>query len=246
MKPQLSGSDALLQPMAQWCNEFMGGYLAALGDLAQQLGDLVRVNDFGHPRLSVRSVERLAGVMTEHLRDADMAIGHGFIAAPGVVDDLARFMAWLQRDGSSIKRLRLNFDTEDLDAYDYVNMDWYLTTVRQRGPTLTGPYLDYAGAGRLVMTITTTLMSADDVIGVVGTDLLADEVEAAVSRCLCAVDADVVLVSSDRTVVATNSERWVPGERMASHPAQTPKTYSAVAALESWTGWTLAAACREP
>jgi len=242
---QPSGGDvaAVVAPAAQWSNDLLCSYLSVLDELTARIAMLTRPTEAsGHPGLATRSVEGLVDVVDAHLRDSELAIGHGFIAAPEVVDGLERYMLWLQRDGELIKRLRLNFDTSDLDAYDYVHMDWYTKPARQRGAALTGPYLDYAGAGRLVITVAAPVFVETRFVGVVGTDLLAEQLEAHITRRLRSVDAEVLLVNDDRSVVATNSPRWMPGERLHTHPGHDGGNYAAVVALDAWTGWSLAVA----
>lgn len=231
----------MVAPAVQWSNDLLRSHLSVLDDLAARIVMLSGPADAtGRTGLAKRAIEGLVDAVDANLRASELAIGHGFIAAPEVVDGQERYMLWLQRDGKLIKRLRLNFDTSDLDAYDYVNMDWYTAPVHRHSPALTGPYLDYAGAGRLVITITAPVFVDDEFVGVVGTDLLAEQIEAQITRRLRSVDAEILLVSEERSVVATNSPRWMPGERLSIHPAQDRGSYAAVLALNTWTGWSLA------
>jgi len=47
--------------------------------------------------LSSRLLDTLVVAVRQTLRSSELAIGHGFIAAPGIVDGLERYMLWLQR-----------------------------------------------------------------------------------------------------------------------------------------------------
>ncbi|MUL82121.1 MULTISPECIES: cache domain-containing protein [unclassified Mycolicibacterium] len=238
-----NGADpTIVRPVSEWFSNLLAQHMAPLEVLSGRIAAATRRSGDGPLGLSLDDAEALVDLIDTALRESRLAIGHGFIAAPDVVDGRDRYMLWLQRDAGVVKRLRLNFDTTDLDAYDYVNMDWYTKPIGQRTSALTGPYLDYAGADRLVVTVTAPIFVDDAVVGVVATDLIASELEAQIARQLRTIDAEVLVVNEDRAVIATNSPRWMPGERLRAHPHQDPDNFAAVVPLESWTGWSLAVA----
>jgi len=222
--------------------ELLRAQLAPLEALSARIVELIEADDDATsvPALRGKALDTLVVPVRETLRSSELAIGHGFIAAPGVVDGLERYMLWLQRRNGSIDRLRLNFDTGDLDAYDYIRMDWYTVAASHRLPTVTGPYLDYSGADQLVLTLTMPTVVDDHFIGVVGTDLLASATEELIAWQLCGINTDAVLVNGDRSVIATNSPRWMPGERLRIHPGADPSRFAAAVPLDEWTGWCLA------
>ena len=127
-------------------------------------------------------------------------------------------MMWLQQRNGEVRRLRLNFDTTDLDAYNYVGMDWYVATEEGRTPSLTGPFLDYSGAAALVFTLAFPVLDGDRFYGVVAMDLLAQSAEADMTEQLFTLAPDVLVVNQNRTVVASNALNWMPGERLAAMP----------------------------
>jgi hypothetical protein len=212
-------------------------YVAALAALA--LPKVDRQPD--KSPLTAGDVESLLSIAQALIEDSPTTIGAGFIAAPAAVDALDRYMLWLQRRNGVVRRLRLNFDTADINAYDYVAMDWYVDT-RDRGrPSLTGPYLDYSGSDALVLTLATPVIVDDEFVGLVAVDLMAQATEELMTAQLCQLPGEVVVVNRDRTIVATNSARLMPGERLATTPGDDPDPFASVLPIAEWTDWQLVA-----
>lgn len=73
--------------------------------------------------------ERHLGVVMDQvdvaIAEDALAVGMGFVAAPGAVEGRDRFMAWRQRLGEKVMRLQLNFDPTSVDVYDYLQMEWF-------------------------------------------------------------------------------------------------------------------------
>jgi len=137
--------------------------------------------------------------------------------------------------GNSIDRLRLNFDTSDLDAYDYIRMDWYTVAAARRLPTITGPYLDYSGADRLVLTLTMPTVVHNHLVGVVrnGPTRLSDR--RTIASQLCGIKPDAVLVNRDRSVIATNSRAGCPAKGCISSQPPEISGFAAAGPLDDWT-----------
>lgn len=166
-------------------------------------------------------------------------IGAGFIAEPGLVDGRSRYMLWLQKRNGVTRRLRLNFDTDDLDAYDYVRMDWYRGSWTNRAARLTGPYLDYSGADHVVVTLTVPAFRDHEFLGVTGIDLLAQDVENVLVGHLRELDGPAVVFNNERLVVAASSTRFMPGERVAASDVPDSAGLRLVVPLVDWSGWTM-------
>lgn len=231
--PDLAEARSWLEGLVRERLEPLLGYATTLQELAD-----------GSP-LAAPTLERCKPQVEAIIDSFPGTIGAGFIAAPFAVDAAERYVHWLQRRGDVIRKLRLNFDTSDPEAYDYVHMDWYVQTEERGEPTLTGPYLDYSGSNALVLTLAAPVASGTTFLGVVATDLLAQAAENLIASRLCEVTGDVLVVNRDRTVVATNSVRWMPGERLKAMPGQKPGSFEAVLPISSWTGWQLARARAE-
>jgi hypothetical protein len=194
------------------------------------------------PALTAAAVEELQTRARALIEHSPAHIGAGFIAAPSTVDDRPRYMAWLHRRNGAIRRLRLNFDSSDVDAYDYIGMDWYVRTRHSRRANLTGPFLDYSGSDTLVLTLALPVVADDDFRGVAAIDLMAQAAEEDITNQLCSLPAEAVVVNHERTIVATNSVRWMPGERVAVMPSTDPAHYEYALPIAAWTRWQLAVA----
>jgi hypothetical protein len=232
---------AELDRVRAWLEDNTSALLAPLHAYA---AELLAAQDDGAsatPHISAAAVERLAPTVESIIEGSPAAYGAGFIAAPYVVDGADRYMMWLQRRNGDVRRLRLNFDTADIDAYDYVGMDWYVATEMGRVPSLTGPFLDYSGSAALVFTLAYPVLADEHFLGVAAMDLLAESAEAQMTDQLCSLPSGVLVVNQNRTVVASNAVTWMPGERLSAMPSDDDRRFGYVAPIGDWTGWQLAA-----
>jgi hypothetical protein len=194
--------------------------------------------------LTEAALEPLVGSIERVILSRKLLAGHGFVAAPETVEGRERYLLWLQRSAGGTRRLRPNFDLGDVDVYDYLTMDWYTAARDRRAPVVCGPYLDYSGADLFVLTMTVPVVAGDRFIGVAGADLLVREVEDWLVHELAAVGGEAMIVSAERTVIAANSPRWAPGERLRRLPTEDWRAYRDVASVGRWGGGVLARAAR--
>ena len=213
---------------------------------------------------AVLTPERLSGMREVIWRQLGLlpgADGAGVVAAPGVVAGKQRHLEWWQRtlaaDGGQdgFARIRLNLDPESVDLYDYLDMDWF-TVPRKLGKRYVyGPYVDFSGADRYVLTLTIPVF-ADGVpgggagggagerefLGIAGTDIRMSHLEPELLAMLRPVTVPAVLVTGERRVVVANTPRWIPGTRLGRLPAPGDGTFAAVTEVGADSGWLLAAA----
>jgi hypothetical protein len=110
--------------------------------------------------------DRLSGmreIIWHQLSLLPAADGAGIVAAPGVIAGKDRHLEWWQRtDGGTdgFARIRLNLDPESIDLYDYLDMDWFTIPRRSARPYVYGPYIDFSGADRYVVTMTVPVIDA--------------------------------------------------------------------------------------
>lgn len=196
------------------------------------------------PELALRSVR---DHLDAWLDGTDAAFGYGFVAAPGVVEGQQRYLYWFQHSERGLRRLRLNFDPSDINVYDYLDMDWYTKAEQTQRPVLYGPYVDYTGSDQFVLTMSVPVMHEGRFLGVAGSDLLASRLEVELVPVLSQVEADTVIVNADRQVVMSNSARWIPGDRLPTHPLSDATGFTTVSPLVADIGWALASqAARTP
>ncbi|KRD14206.1 hypothetical protein ASE48_04090 [Mycobacterium sp. Root265] len=167
--------------------------------------------------------------------------GMGFVAAPSVVEGRDRYMAWWQRHNERVARLRLNFDPNSIDVYDYLQMDWYQLAQRGQQRVAYGPYVDYSGSDMYTITATIPVIADGTFLGVAGADLVVGDVERRLIEVLRHTDEDAVVVNTERRVIAANTPRWLVGSRLDTVPTE-DNTFHEVAELPLGNGWSVAIA----
>lgn len=236
--------DSSVEYIAQRVADLLDELLSFPRALAEQVLDLhddLLDTAPGSP-LTDRALRTLAPSLTAELAREPRAYGVGFVAAPGVVDDHTRYLFWLQRRGTQIGRLDLNFDAKDVDMYDYLEMDWYARAFRTKHSAAQGPYVDYSGSGEFVFTMVTPVMRDEEFLGVTGVDALFRLVEPGLQAILRGTSAAAVIVDSERRILATNTPRWLPGERTSWAPSEALSAQEKVqtAAVGGGTDWFIA------
>src|SRR5262249_32463874 len=107
-----------------------------LEQIYQRLGRIAEEVLRARPPRAALTEAHLSGLqrlLVEFLGEDPAVWGMGFVAAPSVVEGKERYLAWWQRYGERVARLRLNFDPASIDVYDYLQMDWY--QLARRGQT---------------------------------------------------------------------------------------------------------------
>lgn len=147
--------------------------------------------------------------------------GTGFLAEPGALVDAERFLEWWQPgSGRGHERLVLNLDAGSPDVYDYAEMDWYVGAKEGR-PSVRGPYLDYAGADRFVLTFAVPVRVGDTFVGAAGVDVLMAAFDPLLFDHVRGGPDRLALVDRDDRVIVSNSPEAAPSERLRRPPRDT-------------------------
>lgn len=232
-------SDEAFDAVVRELDRYAEQRLAPLTALAEQVAGLLADSPSAVPAADFDILEPL---IRRQLADDPTMVGHGFAAGAGVVRDNDRFLQWFQHRATGIRRLTLNLTPGDPDLYDYFDTDWFSRAQQDRTAALFGPYVDYAGADFLVITAVVPVIVGGRFLGVAGADMLPDVIEHALVAIMRRLPGDAVIVGTDRSVMAANTARWLPGERLAIHPARDRLRWKSVGELPAWTGWTIALA----
>lgn len=224
-------------------NEQLERLLAPLSDLAASVSVMVDPDRVGSLRDA--DLSELVPQIEERLMAAPAMVGFGFAAARGLMQGHDHHLLWYQKRPTGLRRLNLNLIDDDPELYDYFEMEWFTGAERRGTPAIFGPYVDYAGADFLVLTIAVPVFVRGHFVGVTGTDLDPDVVERDLVASMRGLPGDSVVVNADRSVLAAGTPRWMPGERLRNHPLSEPSDWLAVGALSEWTGWTFALAARD-
>lgn len=221
--------------------QVFAGYFARLQELAGEVLAVHAAAADAEGGLTESALDVVRHRAEGWLGDDDAALGYGYVAAPGSMEARERCMLWFQRAAGSVRRLVLNFDPQDIDVYDYLDMEWFTQARDRRTPVMFGPYVDYSGSDQFVLTLSAPILRDDTFLGVAGCDLLAAGLEPLVLPTLRRVPVQTVVVDAERRVVFSNTARWIPGDRLARHPLVDPQRFSWVSELLPDVGW--AAAC---
>lgn len=164
--------------------------------------------------LSTRDLESLQPVIFAEIDEHPHYSGAGFLAEPGTLTDADRHLEWWQSDSSGgHSRLVLDLDPDSPDGYDYVAMEWYVGSKAGR-PSVRGPYLDYAGADRFILTFATPVVVDGVFVGASGADVLMAAFDPMLFEHVRQGSAELALVDRDDRVIVSNSPDVAPSERL--------------------------------
>lgn len=191
-------------------------------------------------RFTPEHLVQLRPSILEQLSRQPFLDGVGILTAGDLFAEQVRSIEWWHHDDDDVVPLWLNFDPTSVDIYDYLEMEWFLRAERDNARTVYGPYLDYTGADRYVVTMMAPAVD-DRFLGVVGADVRMEHFEAEILPILYDLDSAVALVNAERRVVLTNTREWTVGSRLPSMPSSSDDNYLEVARIDVESEWVLAA-----
>ncbi len=147
-------------------------------------------------------------------RDNRWVLGTGVVLEPGVLADCDMFCEWRHLVGEGKPaQLDLNFNRSSDSYYNYRDMPWF-TQPRETGHRVVeGPYIDLYGQDAYILTFARPLHCRGDFLGIAGADVHLGRFERILVPGLLQLAHDALLVNASGRVVASNTPRWLPGER---------------------------------
>lgn len=143
----------------------------------------------------------------------------GVVIRPGIVGDDGDIEWWKRDEDDTSTRVLFTLTPQTAGFYDFETLEWFRNVVETGQPTLTGPYLDYAGMDQYILTLTVPFRMDGEIVGAAGCDIDLASLEAALMPKLRSIDADVALVSQHDRIVLGNSGRFLVGNRVGDLPA---------------------------
>lgn len=143
----------------------------------------------------------------------------GVIIRPGIVGSEGDIEWWKRTDGGSQTRVVFTLTPQTAGYYDFETLDWFRNVIETGRPTLTGPYLDYAGMDQYILTLTVPFRLDGSIVGAAGCDIDLRSLEAAIMTIMRRLDVDAALVSQHGRIVLGNSGRFLVGNRVGDLPA---------------------------
>lgn len=215
---------------------YIDSEVAPLRRLAGRLATLIEAAG-SHPMDEAGLAGAVDPIKTSLTQAADL-VGLGYSAAPGVLRGHDNYLLWYQKNDTGCHRLVLNLDPDDADFYDYHDTEWFSGARELGEPAIYGPYLDYAGADRLVYTFAVPVVASGRFVGVAGADLDVAVVERRFADAIAHLDLPAAAITRDRVVIADTRAPWMPGERIPLHQFGEGGWMTA-GPIGDWTGWRL-------
>ena len=202
----------------------------AIGDLFEAVYDDLTTMALSCERELQVARGRKAELTERHLRAIQPAAAtflkrHAFPSAAGIVlgpdfvdNNLGAVEWWIRGDSGAPKRLVLNLSPDDPGFYDFVTYEWFAEVVSTGKPAMQGPYLDYAGMDKYIVTAMVPLSFGGEIIGTAGCDTEIRDLETIVMPILRTIPADAALISKFDRIVVGNSGRFLVGNRIVALP----------------------------
>lgn len=147
-------------------------------------------------------------------------VGAGFVCAPGFLPGAPWHLSWwlgkfnsfgaIGRGGVT-RRLEASEDPGSDSFRDYTLLEWWRVPARSGLPHITGPYVDYLCTDEYTLTLTVPVYFAGELIGVIGADMYAEDVERMLLPTLRAIDGGATLVNRVARVVVSADPRRATG-----------------------------------
>lgn len=164
----------------------------------------------------LKAVESAAGAFLSKNPTPEAA---GIIIRPGIVGSEGDIEWWKRTTDGSPTRVVFTLTPQTAGYYDFETLDWFRNVIETGRPTLTGPYLDYAGMDQYILTLTVPFRIDGSIIGAAGCDIDLRSLEAALMPIMRRLDVDAALVSQHGRIVLGNSGRFLVGNRVGELPA---------------------------
>ncbi|MFF1686527.1 MULTISPECIES: cache domain-containing protein [unclassified Streptomyces] len=142
----------------------------------------------------------------------DLVSGIGFVAAPGLLDDVPAWLEWWQRtaDGS-VQPLLLDLDPQRSAYSDYTHWDWF-TLPRDTGQrAVAGPYVDYLCSDEYSLTLSAPVTVGGRFMGVAAADVYLRHFESVVMPLLQRLAGPARLVNARGRVAASTDPHHLVG-----------------------------------
>ena len=170
-------------------------------------------------RLTERDLRAIQPAAVAFLNRHTIPMAAGIVLGPEVVDStVGAIEFWRRGDVGSTERIVFNLSPDDPGFYDFVTFEWFNEVVSTGKPAIQGPYLDYAGMDKYILTAMVPLSLDGVLIGTAGCDTEVRELERVVMPILRTIPGDAALVSKFDRIILGNSSRFHVGNRVVALP----------------------------
>jgi hypothetical protein len=204
---------AIPQAVAERLTEALQDVFDSAERIAVVVQDIWSRNPNG---LTSRDFSPLRDVIVNELSTHPHFAGCGYVAAVDALSDAHRYWEWFKSGDQyqpAPRPLVLHTGAEGGETYAYEQMEWY-TRAREGVAVIVGPYLDFAGADKLVLTFATPVLRSGRFVGIAGADVSLQGFEPILLRLLNTSDQSLAVLNNDGRVIVSNSADAVPAERL--------------------------------
>ncbi len=168
-------------------------------------------------KFSERDLRAIQPASAAFLSRHTIPMAAGIVLGPGGIDNNIGAVEWWRRgDAGSTHRIVFNLSPADPGFYDFVTYEWFTEVVTTGMPAIQGPYLDYAGMDKYILTSMVPLSCDGVIIGTAGCDTEVRELETIIMPILRTIPGDAALVSKFDRIVVGNSGRFLVGNRIGA------------------------------
>ena len=206
----IEGVESTAREVAEWFSRIIDD-LARLADESSAAMALARGK---RPALTPRDLKATGPAAARFLDKHPEHEAAGIILRPGVVGADGEIEWWKRDLDGSLRTILFSLTPHTAGFYDFETLEWFSNVVTTGRPTLTGPYVDYAGMDKYIVTTTVPLRDGEKIVGAAGCDIEMRALEPALMPLLRRVKADVAIVSQHDRIVLGNSGRFLVGNRL--------------------------------
>lgn len=206
--------DATATELAQW----LLGMFADLSALADDTEKAIVRARGKRADISERDLKAVKASADEFLAKHATPEAAGIIVRPGLVGVDGDIEWWKREPNGESRKVLFTLTPQTAGYYDFEALEWFRNVIETGRPTITGPYVDYAGMDQYILTLTVPFRHNGEIVGAAGCDIEHGELESALMPMLRRIDADAALVSANGRIVLGNSGRFLVGNRVTELP----------------------------
>jgi GntR family transcriptional repressor for pyruvate dehydrogenase complex len=219
-----SGAARTVQQVEQW---FETAFVH-LDDMNKDFSDLLEKGS--SPGEDVARIARanrdgLKKRVRRYLRDDARADGAGLIFTRSSMGKGRGVIEWWERDAThTVNRYSFGVDPTVDRFYDYEKLEWFTRSFESGRRWVTGPYIDYLGVDKYVVTFTAQSSVHGRPVGVAAVDVLLDDFESQLLPILRGHAGPAALVSAHGSVLVSGTGEFTTGNLIGDLPADYTST----------------------
>jgi hypothetical protein len=205
------GADAAAEVTARVSEALESVFDVVAGTRARTAALLASLSARG-ARPATADLAALRPGLHDSLTRLDLVSGMGFVAAPGLLADVAVWLEWWQSGpGGEVRPLVLDLDAEHSAYADYTHWEWFALARDTGRRAVVGPYVDYLCSDEYSLTLSLPVTVSGRFAGVAAADVYLPHFEAAMMPVMQRLPWPACLVNAHGRVAVSTSARYLTG-----------------------------------